>query len=62
MDWREVIENPSLRNLPFKIETNEWGQIVMTPATVRHSKGLYVNKATFSERNYCRSKVQQRFV
>ncbi len=38
MDWREVIENPSLRNLPFKIETNEWGQIVITPATVRHCK------------------------
>ncbi len=38
MDWREVIEHPSLKNLPFKIETNEWGQIVMTPATLRHSK------------------------
>lgn len=38
MDWREVIEHPSLKDLPFKIETNEWGQIVMTPATVKHSK------------------------
>ena len=38
MEWREVIENPSLRDLPFKIETNEWGEIVMTPATVRHGR------------------------
>ncbi|MGC8493731.1 MAG: Uma2 family endonuclease [Syntrophobacteraceae bacterium] len=38
MEWREVVEHPSLRDLPFKIETNEWGEIVMTPATVRHGK------------------------
>lgn len=38
MEWREVIENPSLRDLPFKIETNEWGQIVMTPTSVKHSR------------------------
>ncbi len=39
MQWREVIEHPSLQDLPFKIETNEWGEIVMTPATGTH--GLY---------------------
>ncbi|MDR3556439.1 MAG: Uma2 family endonuclease [Syntrophobacteraceae bacterium] len=39
MEWREVVEHPSLKNLPFKIETNEWGQIVMTPARGRH--GIY---------------------
>ncbi|SPF41645.1 conserved hypothetical protein [Syntrophobacter sp. SbD1] len=39
MEWREVIEHPSLRDLPFKIETNEWGKIMMTPATYTH--GLY---------------------
>ncbi len=38
MEWREVIEHPSLQDLPFQIETNEWGEIVMTPATVRHGK------------------------
>lgn len=38
VEWREVIEHPSLRDLPFKIETNEWGEIVMTPATVGQSK------------------------
>ncbi|MGC8494530.1 MAG: Uma2 family endonuclease [Syntrophobacteraceae bacterium] len=36
MQWREVIEHPSLKDLPFKIETNEWGKIVMTPASGTH--------------------------
>ncbi len=39
MEWREVVEHPSLQDLPFKIETNEWGEIVMTPATGTH--GIY---------------------
>ena len=37
MDWQEVLEHPSLQDLPFKIETNEWGQIVMSPPTNKHS-------------------------
>ena len=36
MQWTEIVNNPTLQNLPFKIETNEWGQIVMTPAKARH--------------------------
>ena len=37
MNWSEVCAHPSLRDLPFKIELNEWGQIVMSPVKVRHS-------------------------
>ena len=37
MDWKEVTENPNLRNLPFKIELNEYGQIVMNPVKLSHS-------------------------
>ncbi|MDR3553385.1 MAG: Uma2 family endonuclease [Syntrophobacteraceae bacterium] len=37
MEWREVVEHPSLKDLPFKIETNEWGKIVMTPASYGHA-------------------------
>lgn len=37
MDWKEVTENPNLRDLPFKIELNEWGQIVMNPVKANHS-------------------------
>lgn len=37
MQWREVCEHPSLQNLPFKIELNEKGQILMSPVKVYHS-------------------------
>ncbi len=37
MDWRQVCEDPNLRNLPYKMELNEWGQIVMSPVKVCHS-------------------------
>jgi hypothetical protein len=31
MKWEEVGENRQLQDLPFKIELNNWGQIVMSP-------------------------------
>ena len=37
MNWDQVCADPSLQNLPYKIETNEWGQIVMSPAKYWHS-------------------------
>ena len=37
MNWQEVCEHPSLQDLPFKIETNERGEIVMAPVKVMHS-------------------------
>jgi len=37
MDWSEVIKHPSLQDLPFKIETNEYGEIIMNPVKVGHS-------------------------
>lgn len=37
MQWKEVCEHPSLQNLPFKIELNEKGQILMSPVKVYHS-------------------------
>ena len=38
MDWQEVIEHPSLQDLPFKIELDEYGNIVMSPASNRHGR------------------------
>ena len=38
MQWQEVIEHPALQNLPFKIELNEYGKIVMSPASNRHGR------------------------
>ena len=39
MNWEEVCADPVLQDLPYKIELNEWGQIVMTPASNKH--GLF---------------------
>lgn len=37
--WREVVNSPYLRDLPFKLELNEDGKVefAMSPATNRHS-------------------------
>ena len=37
MNWAEVIAHPSLQDLPFKIELNEYGQVVMNPVKIKHS-------------------------
>jgi Uma2 family endonuclease len=36
MTWEEVCADPNLQDLPYKIELNEWGQIVMSPTSLRH--------------------------
>lgn len=45
MQWEEVCEHPSLRDLPFKIELNEHGEIVMNAVKVIHS--LYQGEIEF---------------
>ena len=37
MKWEEVCNDQQLQNLPFKIELNKWGQIVMSPVKIKHS-------------------------
>jgi Uma2 family endonuclease len=37
MNWQEACEHPSLQNLPFKIELDENGKIIMSPVRVNHS-------------------------
>jgi Uma2 family endonuclease len=37
MNWQEVCEHPSLKDLPFKIELDELGKIVMSPVKLYHS-------------------------
>ncbi len=37
MTWDEVVNSPFLRNLPFKIELNGFGQIVMSPRSNKQS-------------------------
>ncbi|EIJ34315.1 Uma2 family endonuclease [Thiothrix nivea] len=36
MQWADVLAEPSLKNLPFKIELNEKGHIEMSPASNFH--------------------------
>jgi Uma2 family endonuclease len=38
MNWQEVINDPTLHDLPYKIELNEHGKIVMSPASNRHGR------------------------
>ena len=37
MNWQEVCSRPELQDLPYKIELNGQGQIVMSPASNEHS-------------------------
>jgi Uma2 family endonuclease len=36
--WAEVVRDPTLRDLPYKIELNVWGKIEMSPASNRHGR------------------------
>jgi len=38
MLWSEVITNPSLKDLPFKIELNRYGKIEMSPASNKRGR------------------------
>lgn len=40
--WRELISNPFFRDIPYKVELNKFGQILMSPASNRH--GILQNK------------------
>jgi len=35
--WMELIHDPTLRDLPYKIELNAWGSIEMSPSSFQHS-------------------------
>ena len=36
--WHEVLVDPSLKDLPYKIELNAWGKVEMSPASNRHGR------------------------
>ena len=38
MEWIDVLENPLLKNLPFKIELNKFGNLLMSPASNNHGR------------------------
>jgi Uma2 family endonuclease len=49
MNWQEVCEHPSLKDLPFKIELDELGKIIMSPVNLYHS-ALQIRIAVILER------------
>jgi Uma2 family endonuclease len=38
MNWRQVCQDRSLADLPYKIELDRFGRIIMSPTHKRHSK------------------------
>ncbi len=48
--WRELIDNPFFRDIPYKVELNKYGQILMSPASNRHGI-LQFNVGQIIERN-----------
>ncbi len=38
MNWAEVLADKSLQDLPYKIELDRYGNIVMSPASNRHGR------------------------
>jgi len=34
--WQEVISNPFFQNIPYKVELNKYGTILMSPASNKH--------------------------
>ena len=38
LTWAQVCEDPSLQNLPYKVETNRHGQVVLSPHKRYHSR------------------------
>ncbi len=36
--WQEIVADPILRDLPYKVETNHRGQIVLSPHKNQHSR------------------------
>jgi len=35
--WHEIVEDPLLSELPYKVETNQRGQILLSPHSAHHS-------------------------
>ncbi len=40
--WQELMNNPFFQDVPYKVELNKFGQILMSPASNRH--GILQNK------------------
>lgn len=57
LTWEEVCADPNLDDLPYKIETNEWGQIVMSPTRLKHGQFQFKIGEVLSQRRQGRGEV-----
>ncbi len=53
--WNEILNNPFFRDLPYKVELNKYGQILMSPASNKH--GIVQNKVARQIENFKQSGV-----
>lgn len=57
MDWTSVINNPLLKELPFKIELDKWGRILMSPASNNHGHLQFETGAKIRDAMQGRGKI-----
>ena len=57
LTWEEVCADPNLEDLPYKIETNEWGQIVMSQTRLWHGQFQFKIGEKLSQRMQGRGEV-----
>ena len=57
MDWASVINNPFLKDLPFKIELDKWGKILMSPASNSHGSLQFETGAKIRDAKQGKGKV-----
>jgi Uma2 family endonuclease len=57
MDWSSVINNPFLKDLPFKIELDKWGRILMSPASNNHGSLQFETGAKIRDAKKGKGKV-----
>lgn len=50
LSWEDVCDDPHLQDLPYKIETNDRGQIVMSPTYAWHGRFAYKIAQMLEER------------
>ncbi len=57
MDWSSAINNPFLKDLPFKIELDKWGKILMSPASNNHGSLQFETGARIKDAKKGKGKV-----
>lgn len=57
MDWASAIDNPLLKDLPFKIELDKWGKILMSPASNNHGNLQFETGARIKDIKQGKGKV-----